>query len=672
MDIAAARARHAELSTQLHHQNRLYYALDAPEISDADYDRLFRELLELEKAFPQLTTDDSPSRRIGAPPLDKFTQIRHQQPMLSLDNALNEDEIRAFDARVKRQLETSDELEYVCEMKLDGVAVELVYRHGRLVVGSTRGDGVTGEEITANLRTIRSLPLQLEAPYPALLEVRGEIYFDTAAFRTMNEERTTEGLPTFANPRNAAAGSLRQLDPAITAKRPLRIFCYGIGALDGVTPTRHDTLLNLLNDWGLPINLAGMRKTVGVAGAIDYFRELIENRDALAFEIDGMVIKVNDLNLQRQLGATSRAPRWAIAAKFPPRQAETTVSDILLQVGRTGAITPVAVLQSVKISGVTVSRASLHNWDEIARLDVRIGDRVLVERAGDVIPDVVKVLTDRRDGSERPLPEPATCPACAAPVKRFNDEVVPRCQGLACPAQLKERIKHFVSRKAMDIDGLGGRYIDQLLELQLVTSVADLYTLQRDDLFRFERMGETLADKLLAAIAASKKRPLPRFLFALGIRNVGAHLAKVLARQFGSLERLSTATEEELTTIHEIGPQVAASVVSFFRNPDNRAILQRLAQAGVAAQEEAPRAGGPLFGKTFVFTGTLSQLGRTEAQQKVERCGARASGSVSKKTDYVVAGTEAGSKLDKALQLGLTVMTEEEFLVFIEGLEDST
>jgi len=669
MNLETARGRHIELAKQLHHHSHCYYVLDRPEISDAEYDTLFRELLDLEKSYPELVSADSPSQRVGAAPLDKFESVRHNLPMLSLENALDPDDIREFDARTKRFLSRNDDIDYACELKLDGVAVELVYRHGVLEVGTTRGDGVSGENISENLRTIPSIPLRLADEAPELVEVRGEVYIDLDDFQRLNRQREEEGLAVFANPRNAAAGSLRQLDSRETARRPLKIFCYGSGEISDDEAKGQQELLERFARWGLRVNLAETRVVTGIEPVIAWYYELIERREQLPYEIDGVVVKVNSRDLQRELGEKTRTPRWAIAFKFPPRQAETVVEDVLLQVGRTGAITPVAALKPVEVSGVMVSRASLHNWDEIERLDLRIGDTVVVERAGDVIPDVVKVLSEKRTGAEREVPLPQTCPECDAPVARLEGEVVPRCQGLACPAQLKESLKHFASRNAMDIDGMGDRYIDQMLRLGLVSSIADLYTLSRDELFKFERMGDKLADKLLAAIAASRQRPLQRFLFGLGIRNVGAHLAKVLAQQFGSLEQLSRATAEELLAIHEVGPQVAESVTTFFASDKNREILATLEAAGVKPQEAEKLAGGPWSGKTFVFTGTLEQFGRKEAKEIVERLGGRAAGSVSKKTDFVIAGSEAGSKLDKARSLGVPVLSEDEFRNMLEEVE---
>jgi DNA ligase (NAD+) len=669
MDIEQARRRHQELASQLHQHDYLYYVLDRPIISDAEYDRLFRELLTLEKSHPELASADSPSQRVGAPPLEKFTSVRHSLPMLSLENAMDEGEIRDFDGRCRRFLASDTPIDYICEMKMDGVAVELVYEQGLLTVGSTRGDGTNGELITENLRTIPSIPLRLSVDAPPLLEVRGEVYIDLADFQALNREREEDGAPVFANPRNAAAGSLRQLDSRITARRPLKIYCYGVGLMEGATFDSHLDLLTAFQQWGLRVNLAETRRVRGIDGVVAYYRELAERREILPYEIDGVVVKVDHLSIQRELGEKSRTPRWAIAWKFPPRQAETFIEEVLLQVGRTGAITPVARLRPVEVSGVTVSRASLHNWDEIARLGVMQGDQVVVERAGDVIPDVVRVLTERRSGAEEPIPFPERCPACGSPAARLPGEVVPRCQGLSCPAQLKESVKHFASRNAMDIDGLGDRYIDQLLRLELVHSVADLYRLSKDDFFRFERMGEKLADNLLAAIEQSRRRPLSRFLFALGIRHVGQHLARLLAGQFGSLEELQKAGREELLAIHEVGPQVADSVINFFSAPRNREILAQLRQLGVIPETEERRAGGPLTGKTFVVTGTLPTLERKEAQEMVERLGGRAAGSVSKKTSYVLAGEKAGSKLDRARELGVPILNEEEFLRMIEEEE---
>lgn len=668
MNKEQARNRHAELCAELHRHNYLYYVLDRPEISDAEYDRLFRELLDLEQTFSELVTPDSPSQRVGAAPLEKFEPVHHSLPMLSLNNRKNEGEFRDFDAQVHRflSLPANEAVEYVCEMKMDGVAVELVYHDGHLVNGSTRGDGTVGEKILENLKTIPAIPLVLRPPFPALLEVRGEVYIDTAEFQRWNRELEENGQATFANPRNAAAGSLRQLDSQVTALRPLNIYCYGIGLVEGALPGRHSELLQALQSWGLRVNLDGTRVVSGVEGVLAYYEDLLRRRDVLPFEIDGVVVKVNRLDWQADLGEVSRRPRWAVAFKFPPRQAETVLQEVQLQVGRTGAITPVAILRPVEVSGVTVSRASLHNWDEIARLGVKVGDQVVVERAGDVIPDVVQVLTEKRTGKEQEIPLPERCPVCGGEVRKKDNEVIPRCQNPACPAKIKESIRHFASRNAMDIDGLGDKYIDQLLNLGLVRDVADLYSLTAEDFFRFERMGDKLAANLLNAIEKSKSRPLHKFIYALGIRNVGEHTAKILASQFGTLDNLMRASFDELKSIFEIGPIVAKSIVDFFQSDENINVIRKLLARGVSPAGGVRRAGGPLAGKTFVFTGTLPTLGRKEAQEMVERLGGRAAGSVSKKTDYVVAGEEAGSKLERARELGVSVLTEEEFRRMLE------
>ncbi len=663
-----ARKRHKELCRLLNYHNHRYYVLDLPAISDAEYDSLFRELLEIEKAVPELASAQSPSQRVGGAPLEKFETARHSEPMLSLDNSFSDQEIAEFDHRVKRFFQSEVEIEYFCELKLDGVAVELVYHNRTLVVGSTRGDGVRGEKITENLRTIRQIPLTLPEDAPELLEVRGEVYIDIEDFRKWNEERENNGETVFANPRNAAAGSLRQLDSAVTAARPLQLFCYGVGQADEPGTTTHQQRLENLQRWGFRINLENNRLVQGVEGVIDFYREVVEKRDLFPYEIDGLVIKLNSLAMQRQMGTTSRMPRWATAWKFPPRQAETIVEDIRLQVGRTGAITPVACLKPVKLSGVVVSNASLHNWDEIERLGLKSGDTIIIERAGDVIPHVVKVLKEKRSGAEKKIPLPEKCPVCNNPVTRLEGEVVPRCQGMDCPAQLRESLKHFASRTAMDIDGLGERYIDQMLKLGLAKSVADLYTLKQEDLFTFERMGRKLAGNLLASIAESKNRTLDRFIYALGIRHVGAHLAKVLADHFGSLQALENASKEELVATYEIGEQVADSVVRFFQSPHNQVILKQLEKAGVIPEQMERKTGSSLAGKTFVFTGALSRFSRHEAKEMAEKLGGKIMNSVSKKTDYVVAGEAAGSKYQKAIDLGVSILTEEEFLNLMQNL----
>ncbi|MEA3363012.1 MAG: NAD-dependent DNA ligase LigA [Thermodesulfobacteriota bacterium] len=663
--LEIARQQHQKLAQQLHHHNYRYHALDQPEISDAEYDQLMQKLLQLEEQYPDLVTADSPSQRIGSQPLDVFRAATHASPMLSLENAFNAEELRNFDARTKRFLSQTEDLEYLCEPKLDGVAVALTYQQGKLVRGATRGDGNTGEEITQNIRTIGAIPLQLQNDYPEQLEVRGEIYMELAAFQKLNQQRREEGEPTFANPRNLTAGSLRQLDAKLTATRSLTISCYGIGAISAKTPETHEQLLEALRRWGLKINLDVVETAKNIDAVISHYVELQEMRDKLPYEIDGMVVKVNNRALQQELGEKSRTPRWAIAAKFPARQEQTVLESVRLQVGRTGAVTPVANLRPVNVSGVMVSSASLHNWDEIARLDVRIGDTVVIERAGDVIPNIIRVVTEKRTGMEQYIPEPNRCPICDSPVSRAEGEVIPRCQGLNCPAKLKESLKHFCSRGAMDIGGLGDRLIDQLLRLKLVSSIADLYHLTKEDLFQFDRMGDKLADNLIAAIAASKQRPLENFIYALGIRHVGSHLAKLLSRQFGSMEALAGADSEKLLAIHEIGPQASNSLVHFFKDTNNQKLLRDLLDSGVNPQTEDQTIGDKLQGKTFVFTGSLEQFSRKEGEILVESQGGRASGSVSKKTDYVVAGPGAGSKLTKAEQLGIKVLSENEFLELI-------
>jgi DNA ligase (NAD+) len=669
MDKTAAQLRISELHREINRHNYLYYVEDRPEITDAEYDLLLRELQQLEKEFPELVTADSPTQRVGAAPLEKFNQVAHRLPMLSLENAFNDGEMREFDERIKRflGLPMATEIDYVCEPKMDGLAVELIYEGGSLTFGSTRGDGYVGEDVTQNLKTVKAIPLRLHtAEPPGLVEVRGEVYLGLAPFQKLNAEREEAGLPPFANPRNAAAGSLRQLDPRITAKRPLSLFCYAPGMIEGLQFTSQSQMLATLPQWGLPVNPL-IRKVSGIAAVLDYYRHMEETRENLPYEIDGVVVKVDSFDLQRDLGEKSRSPRWAIAWKFPPRQAVTVVEDIVPQVGRTGVITPVAHLRPVEVSGVIVSRATLHNWEEMEKKDIRTGDTVVVERAGDVIPAVVRVIADKRPAGAEPLPIPASCPECGSEIVKIPGEVAVRCLGLTCPAQIRETIIHFASRHAMDIEGMGDKYIEQLLRLELVKTVADLYYLTKEDFMRFERMGDKLAENLLNAIGASKERDLSRFIFALGIRHVGEHTAKLLAEAFGSMEHLEKATEEELISIREVGPQVAQSIRTFFHNRANRDVIERMFAAGVRPTVEERKLGGRFTGKTFVFTGALTRFTRDDAKKMVENEGGHAAGSVSKKTDFVVAGADAGSKLDKARQLGVTVLTEEEFLRMLEG-----
>jgi len=660
--------RIGELRKLIEHHNRLYYAQDSPEISDAEYDTLFRELLTLEERFPDLVTPQSPTRRVGAAPVAKFGAVTHRLPLLSLENSANESETRDFDLRVKKLLGlgADHDINYVCEPKIDGLAIELVYTDGVLTTASTRGDGVTGEDVTENVRTIRSLPLRLTGSHiPGLVEIRGEVFLSLEAFQRINRDKEENGESPFVNPRNAAAGSLRQLDSRVTARRPLSIFCYAPGVIEGVDFASQNDFLDTIASWGLPVNPL-TRQVHGIEEAIGVYREMQNQRDSLPYEIDGVVIKVNSFAEQRELGEKSRSPRWAIACKFPPRQAETTIEDILLSVGRTGVITPVAQLGPVEISGVTVSRATLHNWDEIALKDIRIGDRVLVERAGDVIPAVVRVLTEKRTGAEREFPPPTHCPECGSEVVHIKDEVAVRCMGLSCAPQIRRSIIHFASRNAMDIEGLGEKFVEQLLSLGLVRSIADLYSLTRDDFMRFDRMGEKLASNLLAAIEKSKRNELWRFIFALGIRHVGEQTAKALAQAFGNLEQIEKATMDELTSIRDIGETVAESIWTFFKNGENLAIIGRMLAAGVTPTAGQKKVGGRLAGSSFVFTGTLERFTRDRAKMMVEDAGGSVIGSVSKKTTYVVAGAEAGSKLAKARELGISILSEEEFLALLD------
>ena len=562
-----AEDRVKELCTLLEYHNKRYYQLDAPEISDAEYDGLFRELVALEDRYPELISPGSPSQRVGGAPVGRFRPVTHRLPMLSLENAFNDEEIRSkLDARLKKELGLPDgaAIAYMCEPKMDGLAVELIYEQGLLTVASTRGDGVTGEDVTQNIRTLRGVPLRLTGTgVPELLEVRGEVYLSLDAFQKLNRDREENGEPPFANPRNAAAGSLRQLDPRITARRPLSLYCYAPGTVAGAGFTSQQEFLTVIAGWGLPVNPL-TRRVKDVDGAAAYYGEMCQRRESLPYEIDGTVVKVDSFPLQRELGEKSRSPLWAIACKFPPRQAETVLEGIILSVGRTGVITPVAQLRPVEISGVTVARATLHNWDELAAKDIRVGDTVVVERAGDVIPAVVRVVVEHRSGSERAVPPPVNCPECGSAVVRIDGEVAVRCVGLSCPPQIRESIKHFASRGAMDVDGLGDKFVEQLLSLGLVHTVADLYRLTKDDFMRFDRMGDKLAANLLSALEASKTCDLGRFVYALGIRHVGERTAKALAQAFGSLENLEKATIEELTSVRDIGSAVAQSIFTFF------------------------------------------------------------------------------------------------------------
>ncbi len=651
------------LRTELHEHDYRYHVLNDPIISDAEYDARFRRLLELEARNPAWVTPDSPSQRVGAPPADAFRAIPHALPMLSLNNCFNEEELRQWAGRVERRVATP-RVEYLCEPKLDGLSVELVYDNGVLVVASTRGDGVTGEDVTANVRTIRQVPLRLrDGPVPSLLEVRGEIYIDTEAFDTLNRVREERGEPLFANPRNAAAGSLRQLDPSITAQRPLKLFCYALGRTQGFDVRRQQDLLELLERLGLPVNPLRRRCTT-IDEALDFYHELFEQRPHLPYSVDGCVVKVNDFAHRNVLGEVARAPRWAIAFKFPAEEATTRVCEIIVQVGRTGALTPVALLEPVQVGGVTISRATLHNADEVRRKDVRNGDWVVVRRAGDVIPEVVKPVPERRSGTEQSFTMPSTCPVCSEPIVRPPGEAVHRCENLSCPARIKVNLRHFASRSAADIEGLGTKLIDQLVDRGLVHRITDLYRLDRDQLIKLDRLGERSADNLLRQIEQSKSIPLARLIYALGIRHVGTTVSQVLAKHFGSLKALSNAAHEQLLEIPQVGPVIAQSLTDFFANDDNQRLLEELRQAGVDPQQEPTRS-GHLEGTAWVFTGTLDHVGRREATQWVEELGGKVVRSVSGNVDYVVVGSNPGSKLDDAQQVGISILSESQFLEIV-------
>ena len=662
-------ARAARLRHEIELANFNYYVKDSPSIPDAEYDRLFRDLQALEMQYPELSGSDSPSRRIGAAPLAAFKQVTHATPMLSLNNAFDQTEVEAFDRRVREALQADGPIQYAVEPKFDGLAISLTYQDGLFVLGATRGDGYNGEDVTTNLRTVRAIPLRLagEKP-PRLLEVRGEVLMLKRDFETLNREQRSRGDKEFANPRNASAGSLRQLDSRITASRRLTFFVYGVGSAGGAPDDTHSHQLDYLESFHLPVTRE--RDVVqGVQGLLRYYRAIGERRPALPFEIDGVVYKVNDLRSQARLGFVSRAPRFAVAHKFPAQEEITQVLDIAVQVGRTGALTPVARLAPVFVGGVTVTNATLHNEDEVRRKDVRIGDHVVVRRAGDVIPEVVSVVRERRPADAREFAMPDNCPVCGSRVERLEGEAVTRCTaGLFCPAQRKQALLHFAGRRAMDIEGLGEKLVDQLVDADQVKTPADLYRLDLQTLSNLQRMAEKSAANVLEAIEKSKKTTLPRFIFALGIRNVGETTAKDLAGHFGKLEGLMRADETELQQAPDVGPVVAQSIAHFFGEPHNREIVEQMRTAGVRWPETGGRqtAKLPLSAKTFVLTGTLPNLTREEAKERIEAKGGKVAGSVSKKTDYVVAGAEAGSKLEKARKLGVAVLDEKGLLELLE------
>ena len=667
----AAADEAARLREQLDSWNYQYHVLDNPSVPDAEYDRCMQRLRALEAQYPALCTPDSPTQRVGATPVSQFAQVQHEMPMLSLDNAFSAEDLRDFNRRLLDRLgwAPDDALEFACEPKLDGIAVSLLYRDGQLQRGATRGDGTTGEDITHNVRTVASVPLRLRGGgFPHLLEVRGEIYLPRAGFEQLNEEARERGEKTFVNPRNAAAGSLRQLDARITARRPLQMCCYSVGLYQGgEMPARHSDILQRLHTWGLRIN-AESRVVKGIDACEDYYEALAERRATLPYDIDGIVYKVNDLQLQQRLGFVSRAPRWAIARKFPAQEEMTRLLAVEFQVGRTGAITPVARLEPVFVGGVTVSNATLHNADEVERLDVRIGDTVIVRRAGDVIPQVVAVVPEQRPENAQPVCFPDSCPVCGSVVERAADEAVLRCMGgLVCQAQQKAAIRHFVSRRAMDVEGLGDKLVDQLVDQGLVRTVADLYTLPREAWLGLERMGAKSVDNVLAALEKSKATTLQRFIYALGIREVGESTAGNLARHFGSWEALAAASEEALLAVPDLGPVVADHLRQFLDSADSLSVVQALRDAGVhwPDLEVRPAEALPLAGETWVVTGKLESLGRSEAKTLLESLGARVAGSVSAKTTMVVAGPGAGSKLGKATELNVPVMDEAALLTLL-------
>lgn len=678
-DKQKARIELKALREKIYYHNYRYYVLDDPEISDAEYDRLFRDLLALEKRFPELVVPESPSQRVGAPVKGGFETVKHSVPMLSLENGFSESDIREFEKRIRRFLKHTGPLSYTVEPKLDGLAVELIYDKGILKTASTRGDGYSGEDITSNIKTIKSIPLQLLPPInhgnlPEHIEIRGEVYMEKKAFLELNKEREKRGEPPFANPRNAAAGTVRQLDPKITASRPLLFFSYGIGTVSEWNAESQFALLTTLHTWGVRVNTRYIKKCSGIEEAIRHCHYLEGIKHDLPYEMDGAVIKVDHLDLQRALGEKSRSPRWALAYKFEPIQATTMIQKIDVQVGRTGALTPVAFLTPVEVGGVTVSRATLHNQEEIERKDIREGDTVIIQRAGDVIPEVVKVISSKRTGKEKPFTMPDTCPVCGFRLIRPDGEVILRCSNPECLAQVKGGIKHFVSKDAMDIDGLGDKLVDQLVGKNLIKDAADIYGLRLEELVLLDKMAEKSATNLLHAINQSKKTTLSRFIYGLGIRHVGEHVATVLAERFRAFDRLQGASRDDLLAIGEIGPEIADSIEAYFSNEKNRSFLNRLFASGITIEAMPSREAAfhehPFSGKSFVLTGTLSSLTRSQAKKLIEERNGRVVSSMSGNIDFLVLGKSPGSKLAKARELGVTIVDEDEFLRMVgtEGL----
>jgi DNA ligase (NAD+) len=658
--LKKARDRVLELRKIIAEHDYNYYVLDKPVITDFEYDQLYTELQKIETEHPTLVTLDSPTQRVGGAPLEVFEKGKHRQPMLSLQNSYSTDDIVAFDERVKKFLGSQDDIAYYCEPKFDGLAIELIYEGGQFVRALTRGDGETGEDVTQNIRTLRSVPLKLVGKQiPDLLEVRGEVLIYKSDFAELNEQQQEAGLEPFANPRNAAAGSIRQLDPKITATRPLRVFCYAFGATTGIAPKTQDQFIKLLSDLGLPTSPLH-RVSKSADQAVEFYNQVLEKRHDLPFDIDGVVIKVNDLRLQQELGTIARSPRWATAAKFPPEQAQTVIEDIVVQVGRTGALTPVAVMTPVRVGGVSVTHATLHNQDEIDRKDVRIGDTVIVQRAGDVIPEVVRPMLEKRPKKSTPFKIPNQCPECGSLATRAEEEVVLRCTNNLCPAVVRESLKHFVSRRAMNIDKVGDKIVDQFVASGLVNKFSDFYRLRLEDVRKLERQGERSATNIIESIDASRKPSLARFIYALGLRFIGEQTAKVLAQHFGSIEKLLKAPREELVEIEGVGDTVADSLYRALQNKTLRNEIEVMQKLGVEITNPKKTTGGKFSGLTFVITGTLP-VHRDEAKEIIESHGGKAASSVSKKTNYVLAGEEAGSKLDKAKELNVPIIDWAEF-----------